>query len=166
MGVRITPCYRCPLRDGCQQREIYRQKASGTGAVSIRFKCKILADRLIPGVRVKIPHPVGMTGYDPYGGEHTFFRSFPLPATILSSDGYNFSAVIDKDQTDEEGEPLKNRFRRKMPAYRIVEFLDEPPRKICEQGNMLLEDGTCDTSSGCGCKAWYNLAEVMRNDQA
>ena len=159
MGVRITPCYRCPLHEGCQQREIYRQKASGLGAVSIRFRCKILADRLTPGVRVKIPHPVGLTEYTPYDGEYTVFTSLPLPATILSSDGYNFSAVIDKDQTDEEGEPLNNRFRRKMPAYRIVEFLDEPPRKLCHLGNLLLEDGACDSSGGCGCKEFANVLE-------
>ena len=151
MGVRITPCYRCPLREGCQQREIYRQKASGLGAVSIRFRCKILADRLTPGVRVKILHPVGTIGYYPYGGEYTGFRKWPFPATVLSSDGYNFSAVIDKDQTDEEGDPLNNRFRRKMPAYRIVEFLDEPARKLCSLGNLLLPDGTCDNSGKCGC---------------
>lgn len=151
MSIRITPCYRCPLREGCQQRDVYRQKASGLGAVSIRFRCKILADRLAPGVRIKIPHPVGFTAYDPYGGENTIFKSLPLPATILSSDGYNFSSVIDKDETDEEGEPLNNRFRRKMPAYRIVEFIDEQPRKICKMGNLLLPDGTCDNSGECWC---------------
>ena len=98
------------------------------------------------------PAPRWVTGYTPYGGEYTVFTSHPLPATILSSDGYKFSAVIDKDQTDEEGEPLINRFRRKMPAYRIVEFIDEPPRKLCSLGNLLLPDGTCDSSGECGCK--------------
>lgn len=159
MGVRITPCYRCPLRDGCPQREVYRQKASGLGAISIWFKCKILADRLKPGTRIKIPHPYVAMAYGWDGSEHDVYRTAPMPATILTSDGYRFSAVIDKDQTDENDDPVANRFRRMMPAYKIVEFLDEPPRKICEQGNLLLEDGTCDTSSGCSCKEFADILE-------
>lgn len=153
MGTRIVPCYRCPLREGCQQRDIYRQKAAGIGAVSIRFKCPVLAARLAPGTRIKIPHPVGVLEYDCYAGEHEVFKKYDLPATITTSDGYNFAAIIDVDQTDEDGQPVKNRFRRKMPAYRIAEFLDEPPRKFCELGNLLLPDGKCDNSDGeCYCK--------------
>ena len=164
MSTRITPCYRCPLRDGCQQREVFRKKASGLGAVSIRFKCGLLAEKLTPGTRVKIPHPIAMVGYGLDGSERECYRKYPLPATILSSDGYMFSAVIDNDQTDEEGDPIKNRFRRKMPASRIVEFIDEPARKLCACGNVILPDGKCDSSGGeCECTNLGNPSDWGRD---
>jgi len=136
MSVRITPCYRCPLRDGCEQRDEFRRRAHLANATAIRFKCGRLAAALKPGTRIQIYQPF----LDEDGrGNYPEIGSSKVSATILSTDGYRFSCLVDEDERIEE---RKFRFRKMAPAYRIIEFLDEPAKDICSCGNVI-ENGIC-----------------------
>jgi len=63
MGVRIHPCYRCPLRKGCPDRERWAQKVQGLGLTAARFKCPRLGFQLRLGRRIEIRVPVRDTKY-------------------------------------------------------------------------------------------------------
>lgn len=143
MSVRIVPCYRCPIRDGCQQRDEFRRKARGIGAASIRFECQRLADAIKPGTRIEIDQPYLDEDGNGFVSQVCYER---MPATITHSDGRRFACTVDEHEWIENP---KYRFRRMAPAHRVIRFLDEPERKLCPLcGSVILLGGRCDTPDG------------------
>ncbi len=158
MSVRINPCYGCPIRNGCKQRDDFKQKVAGLGLRSATFNCARLSDRLAPGTRIVVNVPI--FGEEDYYGEVAVGRQ-EVPATICTHKGNDFSCIIDLEAMkvlEEDGylkdgaDPNKIRFRKTMKHSRIVRFLDEPKRSICMFGNPILPSGKCDTREGnCSC---------------
>lgn len=164
MSVHITPCFRCPLREGCEQREIFRVRARAAGSLarSIVFNCSKLQAALKPGTRIEIGVPV-VRDYDSYGEVSMGIAVVPATITAGRPDG-RFACVIDPGIMDadwvKEGLDVnKLRFRRIQRHFRIRAFRDEPPLTICGAGNVL-RDGTCDTMDGCACKSFPDLRET------
>lgn len=165
---RITPCYRCPLREGCGRRAELAKRCAGLGAVSIKFRCDILKAALRVGRRILIQAP-RIVGY--LGGEATYEErdgSFEVKATITAVyDNYRFRSTVDPDSfgdPDEPDEPMvaescsgsdKIRFRKRQAHYRIIRFLDEPDLPVCKNSNVQ-RNGKCDwlkdaLSESCWC---------------
>jgi hypothetical protein len=140
-----------------------RKKVRGLSARSVRFNCPILGAEVRPGRRIVIRHPVFVTGYAYDGSEHSVAWKVETKATISSvRPDYSFAAIVDAGQIEDhaednpigsDGEELSSeqvndrRFRKRQSHIRIVRFLDEPDRKICEVGNILLPSGGCERSS-------------------
>lgn len=159
MAVYLKPCNGCPLRAGCEQRDEFRRRVAGLGLRTATFNCAKLDERLAPGTRIVIKHPVKGETSEPYEYDISYYE---VPATITSSKDGEFACVIDLEPLKEvidvyavEGDqdPNKTRFRKYMKHRRIVRFLDEPKRRICENGNVT-EGETCARPEGhdCHCK--------------
>lgn len=102
--------------------------------------------------------------HSPFDGEQHDIRHIEVNATISNARGdYSFSAVIDAGQIGdihfEDGEVAEDltpeqindrRFRKTQSHIRIVRFLDEPDRKLCEIGNLMRPEGGCERSSKGG----------------
>ena len=146
MSARIFPCFRCPLRKGCDERnELLRLAAAATGAVSIRFRCEKLKMALRIGRRIEISTPA-VTNVDRDDGSVTISHQ-PVPATITRlAAGYAFGSVIDPGYAED-----RFRFRRNQHHYRIIRFLDEPDAEVC-QGGAVVREGRCDSPNGCFCR--------------
>lgn len=164
MSVAIHPCRGCPLRDGCEQREVFRKKVGGLGLVSARFRCDRLAAEVRMGRRIVIQQPIpGADNGDRY--YPTTYRD--VKATISAVDPrYRFSCIVDPGQinADEVSNPDKldrYRFRKRMSHQRIRAFLDEPDGVFCEQGNLRRGDGCDRLDSDCMCAEvakWKDIA--------
>lgn len=158
MSVRINPCHGCPVRrSGCDLVNEFKSRVSGLGLRSATFRCDTLKRAIAPGTRIEISQPYidynnSRNGYHDYG--YTIER-IAVPATIHHSDGVSFTCVVDKAAFDKIDEKYGNqvedgddrdkfRFRKTMKASNIIRFLPEPRRKICDFGNVLDEDGSCD----------------------
>jgi hypothetical protein len=166
-GLRMThiaPCTRCPLRAGCGHRDELRKRVRGLGARSVRFNCDILRTEVRQGRRIVIRHPV-LEYDDRYHDERFAVVWIEVNATISSArPDSSFSAVIDRGLIEEAmgGDPSEwpegvtveqvndRRFRKTQSHIRIIRFLDEPDRKLCAGGNLLLPEGGCDRSSNGG----------------
>lgn len=163
MSVRINPCFGCPIRTDCETRAVYKARVSGLGLRSATFRCDRLAERLRPGTRIVVRHPIKDTDDYEYGVSHV-----ELPATITTSDGQKFACVIDRealaaalgyDGEYEDDMVDRVRFRKTMRHSRIVRFLDEPRRLLAECGNPITPDGKHDSRNGpCGCKQFGEVA--------
>ena len=173
MGVRINPCHGCPLREGCDQRDEFRKRVSGLGLRSATFRCAKLAEALRPGRRVMVPTPE-MRVQQVYPGDFDCrIEMVAVPATVTASDDAGgFSGVIDpghvygrpEEVTGEPSAPAdKYRFRKKMRSARIIRILDEPDRKICEQGRVMVGD-QCDKPADeiCHCEAMRGFEDWLR----
>ena len=169
----IKPCHGCVLRTGCSQRGIFRAKAKGSGAASIRFVCPILAEKIAPGIRIEILHPFPESGFSSEEPEF-IFRKLPVTAVITNANArtHTFSCVVDPGQDvgfSPDGHPeeksRQRRFRRTAGPHRIIRFLDAEPMPRCEAGNVL-RDGKCDTYEGkCMCsdsKDFHPLREPYK----
>lgn len=126
----IKPCHRCPLKDGCEQREVFRTKARGTGALSIAFKCQRLEKELRVGRRIIIKHPF-LGDDERYGEYEQKIHQLQVKASIQTVHKTKFTALIDEGQNVTE----KFRRRRTMGHARIVNFLDEPDAPTTNIGN-------------------------------
>lgn len=161
--TRLNPCHGCPVRAGCEQREVFRAKARGLGARSITFRCPRLDKELRQGRRILVMTPrmkehVRSTAYEPD------FRveMVAVPATITGSHDGEFTCVIDPGHVygrlngnlEESPPDDKYRFRRKMRAARIIRFLDEPDMEVCKNGARVMRGGVCDRlpDEACYCK--------------
>lgn len=163
MGVRIEPCHGCKLRVGCEQIVEFKSKASGIGARTVRFDCPKLLAEMRPGRRIMVATPRARGCGHPYGPDMRI-ENVAVPATILRTSGFHqFSCVIDPGHVygrlTHDGFELpdeKYRFRRRMNHQRILRFLDEPDREICQFGNPIIPaTGTCDRAPDggeCICK--------------
>jgi hypothetical protein len=163
MGVRVNPCFACPLRTGCEHRNELRAKALGIGAVSVNFRCERLAKELRPGRRVMVP-AISVVEGRYYDEERK--SSIAVPATITGAvKGYQFVCVIDPGALPEhiDGRDMElYRFRKPMRHTRIIRFLDEPDAQVCKNGRVMRGE-TCDrgpdnergTLSPCWCKDGY-----------
>lgn len=166
--THISPCFRCPLSEGCDHRAELRRRVKGLGARSVRFKCDRLAAEVRPGRRIVIRHPI--REWTDFEYEYAI-RKIEVAATIAAVDGdCAFSAVIDPglieaamgDDPAEWAEEVTpetvnaRRFRRRQKAHRIVRFLDEPDRTFCPNYAIRGADGTgCDfrdKENGCACE--------------
>lgn len=153
MAVRINPCFGCPIKAGCSLRDDFRKRVSGLGLRSATFRCSRIEDALAPGTRISIEHPFRAAG-DNFYGDYNIVRH-EVPATISSSSGHMFSCIVDRDvlvdllenYEGSETDPDKVRFRKTMRHSRIVKFLDEPKRRLCDNGNPILPSGDCDQRS-------------------
>lgn len=173
MSVYLKPCTGCPLRDGCEQRDDFRKRVRGLGLRSATFNCDRLKAAIAPGTRIVISHPITVEmggGY--YSGPQYDILREDLPATIVSSGVDDFSCVIDRSALAEaielnEAEGADKidtyRFRKTMPARRIVRFLDEPKRRICGCGKVVLPGGGCDKKSEEDC---WNLNDSSNAPEA
>jgi len=166
MSVRLNPCFGCPIyrgqkRDACTTRNEYRAKIAGLGLRSATFNCPTLAERLKPGTRVQIMHPIFHDG-DWDGGSVSQEK---VPATIHRQHLNEFACVVDRQpllelMLEEDAAKVdKVRFRKFMRHSRIVKFLDEPPREICSGGNPVDPNTlSCDRKPGdcpfgCQCES-------------
>lgn len=167
MAVYLKPCTGCPLRHGCEQREDFRRRVRGLGLRSATFNCEKLAGALQLGTRVVIRHPIAVeydTGYGSFG-EYKIVH-VEVPATITGNGRAEFSCVVDRDALlastrERDGDDSKidiYRFRKTMPARRIVRFLNEPRRRLCTQcGNAKLPNGTCDGRREQACENLFDI---------
>lgn len=155
--MRIEPCHGCPIRDGCETREIFRKKARGMGAVSVRFRCSVLAAALRRGRRITLSMPFEKEASGSWGADPDWrIVKHAVAATITGQDssGTKFRAVVDPGQGVED----RFRFLRYRRHTRIIRFLDEPDMGFCINGE-LLRDGKCDTSHNyCICNENAALA--------
>jgi len=168
--TRINPCHGCPLREGCDLRETFRERTRLLGDVarSVTFRCKKLADALRPGRRVLVPTPRPKEGPYSWGGDPDIqIESVAVPATITGSHDNTFSCVIDEGNVfgrwsyeagGQQAPDERFRFRKSMRHTRVVRFLDEPDRRLCEMGKRVMKaDGTCDKPDDwpCYCKDFH-----------
>lgn len=157
MVITIHPCRLCPLKNGCEQVPVFRKRAKIEGASSVTFRCGILTDALSPGRRIVIRTPVQTVGYSYPSGDEIGVYHKEVSATITSSAGSRFACTVDPDQIDEEEifdgvrDKTMIRFRRSQPHHRIVRFLDEPMREICECNRVKTETGCDSPDGGCAC---------------
>lgn len=158
--MRINPCHACPLRNGCDNREALRKKASGTGARCISYDCDKLDKELRIGRRIMIETVILTPTDNPYYADDVYDRSRRnVKATISARSGYyRFACVVDPGEITEEDvaegiDVNKIRFRKTMRHTRIVRFLDEPDTKMSVCGNVM-RDGDCDRQDGGDCNCY------------
>lgn len=158
----INPCRGCPLREGCDQRDVFRKKVAGLGMISANFRCDKLGAEVRVGRRIVIEQPIA--GESDSYGERTIGRR-DVKATIAAVDRrYRFSAIVDPGQiaAEEVADETKldqYRFRKRMGHHRIRGFLDEPDGLFCEAGN-LKRGNACDRLMGdCMCAAAAEIAK-------
>jgi hypothetical protein len=155
MAVRLTPCFRCPLREGCELRDDWRRKVAGLGLTSAAFDCPKLSAELRPGRRIEISVPVV---YNYLNEEGYSMGRKDVAATITYVDPKGrFTCTVDPGQIDESMCPdgmdiNKIRFRRKMRHIRIRRFLLGPDWPICEFSHRVLRDGWCDGADDNCCR--------------
>lgn len=163
--THIAPCTRCPLSTGCSHRDELRKRVRGLNARSVRFNCDILKSEVRPGRRIVIRTPI-LELCDEIYHESPEYKAVHVEvnATIHSvRSDYSFGAIIDRGQIEAAmGDPEEwaeyltpkqindRRFRKTQKHIRIVRFVDEPDRKICEIGNLMLPEGGCERSSKGG----------------
>jgi hypothetical protein len=145
--THISPCFRCPIREGCEHKASLVKRCARLGAVSIKFRCDILRAAMRVGRRIEIsvPHVVVTSNYESEGYSRNGSRLISATITAVLPN-YKFRCTVDPHcHDDEEGEREweKMRFRRYKPHYRIIRFLEEPDLKVCESGNVQ-RDGKCD----------------------
>lgn len=159
----IAPCHDCPLKQGCEQRDVFRQRAKGLNAASIKFRCDRLAAELRPGRRIELADAVVAISWG--SGNYSYDDGGPIrkdvPATITGARGTKFTCVIDpghvSDNPDDHNEGARDtsalRFRRYQRHARIRRFLDEPDAALCENGRVMRGDD-CDRpkDAPCYCK--------------
>lgn len=174
MSTRIIPCFGCPLRVGCLQRDEFRAKARRLGAISVRFRCPILAARITPGTRIEIMAPFPRVEHMSWEPEIVVGKR-PVAATITCAyiNDHSFLCVIDPGQgvgMAPDGDPDKDktrlrRFRKRMRAQRIVAFLDETPAELCGAGNPI-RNGKCDTGNGyCQCPTFDSYTDKIGSER-
>jgi len=171
MAVRINPCFGCPLRDGCELKREYSQKVRGLGLRSATFNCPILLSKMVRGARIVVTMPeIGPTMY---GDSEVQCGRREVRATIHTVNGLHFACVVDRadvlamkddEVLAESADPERIRFRKTMRHSRIVRFLDEPLRRVCEFGNVV-DDGGCHLRPGegavCHCKEAADATKAM-----
>lgn len=153
--MRINPCHGCPLRNGCEQREVFRRKAKRTGARSISFSCPILSRAVSVGARIVI------NAKRPDDGEYGMeLVNVAVEATITHvAANHTFACTIDRGQGIED----QYRFRKFQKHIRIVEFLDQPRGLVCQSGNVRNAEGVCDGKNGaCWCKDAFGALAKTR----
>jgi hypothetical protein len=158
----IHPCRLCPLREGCEQREKFRALARGSQAVSITYRCPILAKEIRVGRRVGINAPyidLLNIGYQ-YNRSECDVRvgNREVYATITSvRRDHSFAATVDFGALGsvEDGgigvntkDPNALRFRRTQKHHRILRFLDDPDEPLCKMCGSRIRDGQCDRRDG------------------
>jgi hypothetical protein len=162
MMTAIHPCRLCPLREGCEQRELFRALVRSSQAVSVTYRCPILAKEIRVGRRIVINAPyIEAAQYSPYGpdgDEKT--GTHEVAATITSvRSSHAFACTVDFGALGsvEDGgigesvkDPNKLRFRRMQKHHRIVRFLDEPDEPLCKMCGSRFRDGKCDRRDGLG----------------
>ena len=162
MAVRINPCFGCPLRRGCDLKAEFSKRVAGLGLRSATFNCPTLSAKLAKGARIVVTMPE--MGATEYGDADVQCGRREVNATIHNVTGFMFACVVDKTDIQamvddgvvaESANPDRIRFRKRMRHSRIVRFLDEPRRQVCEFGNVVM-DGGCDQPPGdgvaCHCK--------------
>lgn len=161
MAVHVKPCHGCPLGKGCQQRQEFRARVAGLGLRSATFNCQVLAEKLKPGTRIVVAVPV--FGADEYGDEFHFAGRKEVEATITASKGNRFACLIDEkhqefmvDNGGTLNDPSRVRFRKMQNHTRIVRWLDEPLKAMCEFGNVRRDSGGCDVPAGQECSCAQN----------
>jgi hypothetical protein len=157
MAVHLKPCHGCPVprltddRQCADKRAEMRAKVSGLGLSSATFKCPILAEHFRIGRRISINTPV--LKYAGFHEDDWRVSHVEVRATVLSFDGRNFQCVVDledmekaqsEDHKGSDKEAKDYIYRKPMRASRIVRFIDEPDRSLCEGGNVALDSGKCD----------------------
>ncbi len=151
MGVHIKPCYRCPVSAGCTLRPVWRKKLRSLGLRTAAFDCPRLAAEIRPGRRVVITAPVSGSSFDDDGYCPVHLRKVRATITATRPDR-SFAATVDPGQMSAEdwaSEPKNGktadifRFRRRMQAFRVVAFLDEPDARLCGSGHVQ-RNGECD----------------------
>jgi hypothetical protein len=163
----VYPCRGCPLRDGCEQKAVFAERAKAAAAISIKFQCDKLAAEIRPGRRIVITKPVRDYYHDGYT-DGTIISGHEINATITEVySGHQFRCTEDliNPHTDDRlvdinGDDHKFRFRKKQKPYRIIRFLDEPDRKVCEHGRVLLET-CCDACDGDMCYCLDDFASKL-----
>lgn len=162
MAVRINPCFGCPLRHGCELKGEFSKRVRGLGLRSATFDCPALSAKLAKGSRVVVTMPE--MGTTEYGDTYVQCGRREVNATIHNVSGFMFACVVDKADVQamvddgvvaESADPDRIRFRKRMRHSRVVRFIDEPKRQICEFGNVVGRDG-CDqrpeNEVACHCK--------------
>lgn len=157
MAVHLKPCHGCPIphkvgdKRCIEKRAEMRAKVSGLGLTSAKFKCPILADRFQPGTRITINTPV--LRYGRYDDDGYAVSHVEVAATVLHFDGTRFQCVVDldemeraqeQDQSETDKDPKTLIFRKPLLPARVIRFLDEPRRPLCDGGNVAGENGKCD----------------------
>ena len=150
MGVRLNPCFGCPLSEGCELRAEWRKRVSGLGLRSATFDCPHLTKAIRPGRRVEIMAPFAVWTDGHYDGPQMDIVKRPVAATItIAASGHYFVCTIDPRDDME----TKFRFRRKMRHSRIRRFLDEPDERLCPALSHVVRDGKCDAPHENGGRA-------------
>lgn len=170
MSVRITPCHGCPARAGCPEVDGWRKKIAGLGLRAAKIRCVRLGQELRPGRRIAVTTPRLRSKLSSYSCEPEYYVvHVAVPATITSSRDGEFTCVVDRGcvtgfMPDEEPQD-KWRFRRRMKAARIVRFLDEPDRSICDGGRVMSGD-SCDRPEGECCQCSETAALLAEWNKA
>ena len=155
MTAQIHPCRLCPIRVGCDQRDVFRERARASGAVAVTYSCQRLSDELRPGRRIEVSTP-HIDGYDPDDGS-PHYGTRRSRATVTSvTRGYRFTCVVDPgDAAPAEGDVRDValvRFRRRRRHSTILRLLDEPDLPLCHYGRVQ-RSGGCDSPGGCECES-------------
>lgn len=170
--MRINPCHGCPAREGCERISEMKDITRRLGAVSVKFTCDRLDHEMRIGRRIMtdVPriraHPASLEPEEVYS-------KVSVPATITGRGGYyEFTCTTDPGTAkprpfrDEDREQVeRRRFLKWRKHTRITRFLDEPDRKVCESGRVLLPGGACDghPDGRCWCK---EAAEALTDFKA
>jgi len=144
------------MKNGCAQRDEFRERIAGLGLRSATFNCDILAKEIRPGRRIKTMQTVALD-FEDYNDTTPVRRV--VKATIIGGDVSQFACVIDPGQISDDpddhadGVDLSRlRFRKSKSVSRITEFLDEPDLPVCDFGNIV-RDGKCERlGEGYCCK--------------
>lgn len=142
----LTPCRRCPMRDGCAMRDELRERLRGLAVrpTSVKVSCQIFKALFPPGSRVAAK--IG-GGYE-----------FTVKATVLAlRPTSKLLLQVDEDSAEETGIQNDEDDGRTPPRYFIRVYADklirlpEPDRKICDCGNACDEQGACIQAPGKSC---------------
>lgn len=141
MGVRLNPCFGCPLQEGCDLRPEWRKRVSGLGLRSATFDCPRLAKQLRPGRRIEIAVPFEKWTDGHFDGPQLEIFKAPVSATITYvCRSHHFVCTVDPHPDIAD----KYRFRRRLRHSRIKRFLEEPDARICPALSHVVREGRCD----------------------
>ncbi len=136
----LTPCRRCPLRQGCAMKDEAHEKLRGWSVrpTSIKVSCQTFKDLFLPGSRVTAKIGGSQTGV------------FKIKATVLAlRPTSKLLLQVDEDSVEETGFQNDQDDGGTGPRYFIKVYADkltrlsEPARKICDCGNACDEEGVC-----------------------
>ena len=65
--MTLTPCRTCHLADGCVDRVLKIRAVRGLKLTAIKFKCALLTESFLPGMRVQADLHYVATGRNSYG---------------------------------------------------------------------------------------------------